>query len=903
MQTATEADSGLTPNGQIHHLQNGAFADSQLNLRKAAMAQPTTNGSVTYGQSQDDASSRTSSRQARSVTPLSATFGMTSPAVSDGPQSHFNPFNLQRTNSIYSLSRASFSSQLSQLTSLQLPQASSLSSSISSIATSTAATKALTGAAEQIRRWIQKASEVLDGLEAEDDVEWAAAGGREGLGEVDNAIGRFEELIGVYVGAIENLQLREDIASVPTDELKAVVQQMERTLKEWEQVRTLLKGVKQQVELAMEWEELWNGVLGDIGLEVDELVRLVFEMEEKRHTSLMGEGLQEADNGIDLADYENTVEETPPSRIRSTSKRFSITPVFPTSSPLQSPGLPSGQDDSSLLALFARMQPLRASLDFLPMRLSSFHARAAEMFPTACEELHSRRKSLETSWKKLEADAESLRRELGEDRWVLVFRNAGRQAQMMCDSVSRSIVKLKEALDTGSPHTNSSSMNKKMESYEAKKMHYGPAIERVLAIIERGVKDRLTVNGEVLRLRSDVEELWRSLEGDMKKMDAALEDLNTTKNQQFRDSLSSIISIDRSTTNSGVNTPGSSPASSVIMGGPNDPLTPLTNGKTRPHMKSRGSSLPRPNLVTARRHLSMPPTSAANNPPTSRRPPSSSRLSSTPVPNRSAASPSPYRNNRDSATPTPSSWTPRPGLSNEPSKPRWNGSVSTRDAAIGHNFNPLTLTTPSPHRKTPTPMRSTPHLSASVSSTSSSRLPHPSPLGQERSDSPSFKYTTTSRSSLSFRDGAIQPGVSPARSIGGSDRPTPLRTRASSSQLPDSMSLRTTARGRTGRSDALGLGQIEENDGGDPTTPQPNPHRSAGNARPASALAHSRRSSMLPQPRTPGLSSGRMSMAGHRSSLMAGGNGGGSVSRERAGAGTPSGGRMGVATAERPKWR
>jgi hypothetical protein len=39
--------------------------------------------------------------------------------------------------------------------------------------------------------------------------------------------------------------------------------------------------VKEQVELAMEWEELWVVVLGDIGLEMEALSRLVFEMEEK----------------------------------------------------------------------------------------------------------------------------------------------------------------------------------------------------------------------------------------------------------------------------------------------------------------------------------------------------------------------------------------------------------------------------------------------------------------------------------------------------------------------------------------------------------------------------------------------------------------------------------------------
>jgi hypothetical protein len=139
------------------------------------------------------------------------------------------------------------------------------------------------------------------------------------------------------------------------------------------------------------------------------------------------------------------------------------------------------------------------------MRLSVFEARADSIFPTACEELEDRRSELDASYKKLEKDAESLRKELGEDRWVLVFRGAGRQAQKMYESVERSAAKLREAVDTGMHLTNQPTMAKKLENYEAKKTHYGPAIERVLSIIDKGVKDRLTVNGEILRLHAEMQ--------------------------------------------------------------------------------------------------------------------------------------------------------------------------------------------------------------------------------------------------------------------------------------------------------------------------------------------------------------------------------------------------------------
>ena len=735
----------------------------------------------------NSASVTPASRDSEPPTPSHSTHSsIATPADYSGEvQSYFNPFGLQRTGSIYSLSRVSFSSQISQLTSLQLPQASSLSSSITAIPTSAAAAQALTGAADQIKRWISKASEVLGGLDADDDIEWAAAGGREGLDDVENAIARFESLINVYVAAIEELQSRSDISSVPTDELRAVVDQMEKILKEWGQVRGLLHGVKNQVDLAMEWEELWNNVLGDIGQETESLSRLVFEMEEARHNVMAASG-GENGGGLDLRELETIVEENPGSQTRNRANhRFSLPPAFPQSSPVQSPGPAVGHDDSNLLALFARMQPLRASLDFLPIRLSSFNMRADTIFPTACEELETRRTSLEQQWKTLESDAESLRRELGEDRWVVVFRNAGRQAQKMCESVSRSIIKLKEALDAGTYHSNPPALWKKVESYEGKKTHYGPAIERVLLIIAKGVKDRLTINGEILRLNEDMSSRWRQLEQEIKDVDALLEELNVAKNQQLRDSISSIISMDRSGTASGADTPGSSPASSVVTSSTNiqgDPSTPLNNGKTRPtsmsYSQQSSSSTP---VNSNRRYYSMPPGSAG----TSHIPrlTSTSRLSSanhTPVISR-IASPSPGSH----TSLTSSARKQRPSPSPLDNRPRWNSSTNTKETPLGHNFKALSLTTPSPHTRL---YRPGPQSSARSSYSSDTRKADVSERGYSPSPSAATPPATSSnRTSRAFRQDR-NPSQSPARSsmssIDSSYRPG-LRGRPSITPLSE----------------------------------------------------------------------------------------------------------------------
>ena len=643
-------------------------------------------------------------------------------------ESYFNSLNSirsSRANSVCSLSRISLTSQLSQLTALALPNPTSLSSSISSIPTALSAVITLSSAADQIKRWLSKATEVLNGLDAEDDVEWAAAGGREGLGEVQEAIRKFESLIGVYVTAIEDLQERDDILHVPNDQLEAVVDQMERILKAWDSVRRLLKDVKRQVELSMEWEELWNTILGDIGMEVENLSRLIFEMEEARHKALQADS-SESIGALDMQELDTIVEE---GERETNSHRMSLSNALSPSSPMEPPGTGIAPEDDRLLALFARMQPLRASLDFLPMTLSNFHGKAQSVLPTACQELESRRIGLEKKWKTLERDAQRLRQELGEDRWVLLFRNAGRQAQKLCESIERAVTKLQEAIDVGAQHSNPPLLAKKVEAYEAKKLHYGPAIEKVLGIIDKGVTDRFTVNGEILRLQSDTRARWQSSSSNMRNMDLALDDLTVNKSQQLRDSISSIISmdrsLDRSTNGSAVDTPGSSPASSVVMGPTNGSKrdeSPGINGLSRrSSIVFNGSS----RLNSARRNFTMPPGSPGSMQ-LPRKTPISRSFTSDCRSLSGGASPSPYAK-QSSITPTPGCRSQRPGMPQIDNKPRWNSSPKVDYFEFGHKPRPLPYSSPSFGRSSSMAFRSP---SSAGSHPNASGLALPSPLGR-----------------------------------------------------------------------------------------------------------------------------------------------------------------------------
>lgn len=762
-------------------------------------------------------------------------------------ESYFNLCSTSSTSSIVSLSKTSLAGQLSQLTSLQLPDAESFSNGISSIPTAAKAAKAFGNAADKMRIWLQKANDILTTMDAEDDVEWAAAAGREGLADIEKAIGRFQGLVHLYVKAVETLQERSDIADVPPEELEALVEQMEVVLRNWNIVRNHLKTVKSQVELAMEWKELWNVVLHDITKEVDSLILLIFEMEEKRHMSPSPEELPN-NVGMDVQELETIVEEAPTTAQLKANSRFSLPAAFSADSPMTSPSFTKAQDDSNLMALFARMQPLRASLDFLPMTLSSFRSRGEQTMPSACKELETRRKTMEKKWKVLEKDAETLRRELSEDRWILVFRNAGRQAEKLCESVKRSISKLRESIDTGAHHVSPSTLAKKVESYEAKKMHYGPAVERVLAIIEKGVKDRQTINGEVLRLHLDSRARWTTLETQMKELDLALEEVNTNKNQQLRDSISTIVSMDRSAPGSTVDTPGSSPASSVV-GTPNgkvDGFSPALNGASR---RSSLASHPTSGSSSTRRVFTAPGMPAPSQ--MSRKTPVPRSLTSDSWSLSRGASPSPYAR-KSSSTPTPDGR--RPSLASD-GKPRWNSSPRVDRNDYRPPSKLTSHLTPPTSRKFSLSFRSP----SRVGSPYASGLPLPSPLG--RSESTPSPVPRSTPSSLPHRPRLPSGAQSSLGHRQPSTPTTPVHTpssrfyrQTSAANVPSSRreSLNVDSPYPPLPSSVESTSIVEEPAVlGSPEQPSPSKRAAAKASRPATAMASSRRVSMLPQPKKP----------------------------------------------------
>lgn len=395
-------------------------------------------------------------------------------------------------------------------------------------------------------------------------------------------------------------------------------------------------------------------------------------------------------------------------------------------------------------------------------------------------------------------------------------------------------------------------------------MHYGPAIERVLSIIERGVKDRLTVNGEILRLHSDMQSTWGRLKEQMNELDSVLDDIQADKkNQQLRDSISSMVSNDQSTLGSINGTPGSSPASSVVMSGISRELDPTTPKSSKLRSVSR-SHLPQPGRC---RNVSAPVGSGQL--------PRKDILSRSSVYGTPPGRDSPSLFRQSSATPT-GSRANRPSMSaSSDSKPRWNTSVIVQDTLTGHNFAPLSLTTPSPHAKK-TPHNKPPLTHQTRPSISGiAGFPTRSPLSRDNTMTPQNEITPTRKTSasrLSYRDRIASPGPYSQQVLSQSSpsiRPRKLTTKSSLSTLSSStrrISLQQSA------SDPTNLSPPSK-----PTRPASSlasnrrtsllPTPPTAPARSTSSLAGNRRSSLLPTPPSAPLRS-TSSLAGHRRSSL-----------------------------------
>ncbi|KAH9911878.1 hypothetical protein B0H21DRAFT_817294 [Amylocystis lapponica] len=210
----------------------------------------------------------------------------------------------------------------------------------------------------------------------------------------------------------------------------------------------------------------------------------------------------------------------------------------------------TGVIDQSLAHLDERLESVSAGIKSISETLEPF-LRRSENTPTGAhsessEEAAVLRKhaTIVAEWEAVQKDTQVLREELKEDKWLTVFRTVTDQADGMMSSLEKAVNRCQDfiwqlqrrgpddavsrASSTSSTRSENSPLNfdvfsALLESFEAKKKHYMPATTKVLSIIDKGVQDRVTKNGECLRRHAESTQRWKNLKERISRTDVEME--------------------------------------------------------------------------------------------------------------------------------------------------------------------------------------------------------------------------------------------------------------------------------------------------------------------------------------------------------------------------------------------
>lgn len=331
--------------------------------------------------------------------------------------------------------------------------------------------------------WLTNATQAVSALDAGGDLSWALQIRME-LQLVEKGVQSVQTRLEQLSKVVEDLS-----GSLTKAEVKRMVTDLEAVTTNWEHLTSLTKRLRFQSLIATDWEDCEKSLELMLS-EVRELNASIYLVEERRHIAA-------PDVTVELEVLAAILDDVPDGENTGT------------------PGKQASHDSLSqwdrefqntVLRLASKLTPLAASLQMFRPRLELFEHRAAGRFATALDGLQARYTKLNSSFDALVEDFKRLKRELSDDKWLTVYRQVNKQASEMMDSIARTVKKL-ESVPFTSP-----GVARWVDAFEMKSEHYGKAIPAVLAIMHRGIRDRLTLNGEVIRGYNLLTDRWTKLQ-------------------------------------------------------------------------------------------------------------------------------------------------------------------------------------------------------------------------------------------------------------------------------------------------------------------------------------------------------------------------------------------------------
>lgn len=345
---------------------------------------------------------------------------------------------------------------------------------------------------------------------ADDDIEWVYEA-REGVQSVKTHLEDASGMMAHLMDLLESHPHRDDKRQWD------VVGKIEQAIKEWCDVLPLVDSLRNQAAVSVEWKELNDAIFTDLVEELETCDILVFKITQAlaridAATNRSNENELDINNHIDVDLVSTAMAESPlGNNIRLLS--------------LSNSDREMNQD---FIELQTRLDPLRASLNVLPERITQYKVRASE-FPSSFSALRSKLVKVNKRFKQVEAKAKEIEEQL-QGRWSGAFAAILHQCNEDFEQVKQNLEFIGAAEFRA--HKGLKVDRIKMDRLAKQNGYIIPSMAKALALLHRAITDKLCTDLSLESRLSQLHTEWINLLTQSSAVDDSTASPQATRQQQ-----------------------------------------------------------------------------------------------------------------------------------------------------------------------------------------------------------------------------------------------------------------------------------------------------------------------------------------------------------------------------------
>lgn len=167
---------------------------------------------------------------------------------------------------------------------------------------------------------------------------------------------------------------------------------------------------------------------------------------------------------------------------------------------------------TTIQSLEGRLQPIKASLTMLLLRLDAFAQHADSLMPEAVVTTRAAYGALCVENESLSQDFAKLKEEYLEDKWHAVWRCVQRQVKEVITSLSLTLRRLDGTAFRGTL------INSLARALAMKRDHYTVLVPGLLALVDGGIRSMSCRSGEVISGHRELQSKWKAIASEVEQM-------------------------------------------------------------------------------------------------------------------------------------------------------------------------------------------------------------------------------------------------------------------------------------------------------------------------------------------------------------------------------------------------